>query len=128
MTKQNKIWVGLGAVALYLLWKNKANKTSPSVVGAETVVSDTLSDDEKNSLFNATLGYRGGARPSQQTINTYNMKSKTALARVELLGLSAELKAWNESRKDLPLPQSANPQGGGGLKLETDFPMTTFQF
>jgi len=121
MTKQTKIWVGVGAVALYLLWKNKSSAPMGSV-GDETVVGNTLSDGEKQDLFLATLGYQGGVAPSKETRDKYNTYSKEALAKVEVLGLSAELKAWNESRKDFPLPQSAKNQGGG------DYPMATFQF
>jgi hypothetical protein len=116
MTKKTKILVGVGALALYLLWKNKS-----LVNNTVTTVSNVISDDEKKLLFIATLGYQGGARPTQEMEERYDVKKKEALERIKLLDLSAELKAWKDSRKGEALPMSAQPQG-------RDFPMANFNF
>jgi hypothetical protein len=66
MNKKNML-IGAGVlVAIYLVTKRK---TVLNVSVNEESPKEELSDKDKNTLFTATLGYRGGARPTQSILN-----------------------------------------------------------
>jgi len=99
MNKKNML-IGAGVlVALYLVLKGKKSANLVDIAMSDGKEDSALSDDEKNSLFLATLGYRGGARPTQSVIDDAREKSKNAQVKIEALGLTAEFKVWKEKQK-----------------------------
>jgi len=113
MKTKNILVLGAIGVALYYLLKkdnvhpqgisdnqntlDQADKDLNAVMDGDEPM--TLGSDEKDKLFTATLGYTGGARPTEEMIKSYQSAKKSALRRVEQLGLEAELKMWLTKRK-----------------------------
>lgn len=96
--------IGAGVlVAIYLVFKRK---TVLSVSVNDESPKQSLSDTDKNTLFNATLEYRGGAVPTQGILNELREKSTEALAKVKALGLEAELSAWTKANYSRVLPMT----------------------
>ena len=113
MKTKNILVLGAIGVALYYLLKkdnvnpqeksdnqntlDQADKDLNAVMNGDEPM--TLGSDEKDKLFTATLGYTGGARPTEEMIKSYESAKESALRRVEQLGLEAELKMWLTKRK-----------------------------
>ena len=101
--------IGAGVlVAIYLVFKRKTvlsvsvNDATPE----KEPTKQSLSDKDKNTLFNATLEYRGGAVPTQGILNELREKSTEALAKVKALGLEAELSAWTKANYSRVIPMT----------------------
>lgn len=101
---------------LYLRMKKTENKT---VVAENTTSSTTeepvvLSENDKNNIFVATLGYQGGARPSRELEERYRLQSIEAKAKIKEFGLIDDYNAWKNKRKKAR-------QNGGILGLPMRF-------
>ena len=119
--KKNKIFIGLAlGVGAYLLWNMKRTKTISKTESVnEKDISDVktggkkLSDEEKTRLFKeANYYYRGGARPSQDLIDSIKEKRDKALSQINRLGIYEEFSAWrkkeNNKNSNLMPPMSIN--------------------
>lgn len=122
--KNKKIIIGLAlGVGAYLLWNMKRKKSTGVVEEIkETVesISETggikpskteLTNEQVRALFErANNYYRGGARPSQDLIDSIKEKRDIALSEINRLGLYTEFSAWrkkeNFKTKNLMPPMS----------------------
>jgi hypothetical protein len=113
MNKKNML-IGAGVlVAIYLVTKRK---TVLNVSVNEESPKEELSDKDKNTLFTATLGYRGGARPTQSILNKSKENVAEALAKVKFLGLEAELSTWKKENYSRAKPLIPMMKGGDTFK------------
>lgn len=61
-----------------------------------------LSPQEKEELFNAAMGYRGGAAPPQFMLEEFQANQQIALQKIAELGLQAEFDDYVQAQSLLP--------------------------
>jgi hypothetical protein len=85
--------VGVAALAFFLLSFRKKPEAAPV---------SSLSQQEKDILFDEAMGYRGGAAPSDEMMEEFRMRMEAALKKISELGLQAEFDAYKKIQDELP--------------------------
>ena len=85
--------VGVAALAFLLLsFRKKPTEATAS----------TLTQQEKDILFDEAIGYRGGAAPSDEMMEEFRIRMEAALKKIADLGLQAEFDAYKKIQDELP--------------------------
>ena len=85
--------VGVAALAFLLLSFRKKPVAAPV---------SSLTQQEKDVLFDEAMGYRGGAAPSDEMLEQFRMRMEAALKKISELGLQAEFDAYKKIQDELP--------------------------
>lgn len=85
--------VGVAALAFLLISFRKKPTQAPV---------STLTQQEKDILFDEAMGYRGGAAPSDEMMEEFRMRMEAALKKIADLGLQAEFDAYKKIQDELP--------------------------
>lgn len=93
-TKSALLVLGVVAVAFLLLsWRKKPQSETPVA---------SLSQQEKDVLFDEAMGYRGGVQASDEMMEGYRTRQEAALKKIADLGLQAEFDAYKKIQDELP--------------------------
>lgn len=92
-TKSAILVIGVVAVAFLLLSFRSKPKEAPL---------STLTQQEKDILFDEAMGYRGGTRQSDERLEGYRTRQEAALKKITELGLQAEFDAYKKIQDELP--------------------------
>lgn len=85
--------VGVAALA-FLLFSFRKKPTEAT--------ASTLTQQEKDILFDEAMGYRGGAAPSDEMMEEFRIRMEAALKKIADLGLQAEFDAYKKIQDELP--------------------------
>lgn len=88
--KSALIVVGVAALAFLLL----SGKKKPA--------TQTISQQDKDILFDEAMGYRGGIEPPDDILKGYEIAKEAALKKIEELGLGAEFEAYKKIQDNAP--------------------------
>lgn len=92
-TKSAILVIGVIAVAFILLSFRSKPKEAPV---------STMTQQDKDILFDEAMGYRGGAAPSDEMMEEYRTRQEAALKKITELGLQAEFDAYKKIQDELP--------------------------
>ena len=85
--------VGVAALA-FLLFSFRKKPTEAT--------ASTLTQQEKDILFDEAMGYRGGAAPSDEMMEEFRIRMEAALKKIADLGLQAEFDAYKKIQDEFP--------------------------
>jgi peptidoglycan hydrolase CwlO-like protein len=88
------IVVGIAVLAFMLMSFSKKSAATPA----------TLSDEEKNNLFQTAKGPQFGTQPPDDILQQIEKERAEALEKIKALNLQAEYEAYLKSRENDPLP------------------------
>ena len=89
-TKKVVAIVGILALAYYFILFN------PNVKVKDEATKVDMTPAEKEGLFVAAMGYRGGAAPSREMLSKFQVKAEEAKAKIAELGLTKEFEEYSE--------------------------------
>ena len=92
-TKSAILVIGVVAVAFLLLSFRSKPKEVPV---------STMTQQEKDILFDEAMGYRGGAAPSDEMMEEFRSRQEAALKKIAESGLQAEFDAYKKIQDELP--------------------------
>lgn len=131
MKTKNVVVLGAVLFALYYLLKNRkgdnfqqmgdGNPLDNGQADLDAVVDGneppSISAEDKRVLFTQALGYRGGARPTEEMMKKAEELRKQALAKIEAYGLMEEFKKFSVEQKSKGVPMSVPKDKLGNIRL-----------
>ena len=89
MTKKTKIWIGVGAVALYLLWKNNKKKTVAVFLETEQAVDDaegTVKDVLDGTVKTKSCSEKNDEWLKVQMMSRFSSSAEAEKTKAKILG------------------------------------------